>query len=557
MPAHRVPDIGLMDRIRRTPVSHARKLAPAAAAQAAGCARQRKPRGVRDCSAVGPRRHASAALGLLLTVISLIGLAGGGSAAATRPTQKPCSAYPQPGQIASASSAIPATLRRRYAILRRPQRKIDRINLRSIGSSLSASGLIPSGTRFMGDAAFGGRIYLIPARHQLSFRLAPARCLPSSERLLERELLPSLRKQYRHVALCRVVFMGNSGSPSCGPVPGTPDPLLYTSGTPGFGLVPDGVADVTVSYLTAPPRTLAVHDNFFVIRNPRQPAAPCGVQWLQPTGNVIKTPTGCSLIQLESGPLAEYSGYVETELHSLQTELASLQSAVDSGNVTAAQSSWLTAHLTWLQIGQDDGAYGAFGALGGEIDGTAAGHPLGTSDPKFTGFHRIEYDLWTTHNLAAAQTDTTALNSLVTQLVSKPLSDYLPATTIGFANWLLRPHEILEDAIRDTLTGDDDYGSGTGIASLTADIAAIRELLGLLAPVLNPVAPGLVGHVREELSALLSTADASRSNGQWVGVAELPAVERQQIDADAGAAAELLAPVPDLLTSTGKNGDNS
>ena len=57
-----------------------------------------------------------------------------------------------------------------------------------------------------------------------------------------------------------------------------------------------------------------------------------------------------------------------------------------------------------------------------------------------------------------------------------PLSTYLPATATGIGNWLLRPHEVLEDALRDSLTADDDYGSGTDLASITADVAAVRTL---------------------------------------------------------------------------------
>ena len=38
-----------------------------------------------------------------------------------------------------------------------------------------------------------------------------------------------------------------------------------------------------------------------------------------------------------------------------------------------------------------------------------------------------------------------------------------------------------------------------------------------------------------------------------LSIEDLPARERQQIDADTDAAAETLAPLPDLLTSTGHN----
>jgi high-affinity iron transporter len=217
----------------------------------------------------------------------------------------------------------------------------------------------------------------------------------------------------------------------------------------------------------------------------------------------------------------------------------------------------LSAHATWLEIGQDDGAYGSFGALGGEIDGLAAGHPLGTADPGFTGFHRIEFDLWTKHDLPAAATDTGSLRRLLAQLMKVPLSNYLPATATGIGNWLLRPHEVLEDALRDSLTADDDYGSHSDLASIAADVAAVRKMLGELRPAIDPVAPHLSGETRAELGALTSAIDAARARGARISIQDLPVRQRQQIDADVGAALETLAPIPDLLTSTGSNSPNT
>jgi len=354
-------------------------------------------------------------------------------------------------------------------------------------------------------------------------------------------------------ALCIEVLYANGHGASCAAASGSPDALLFADGTPGFGLVPNGVSAVTVTYQPAPPGTVAVHRNFFVIVAPSQAALPCGVQWLDPTANVNKIVFGCSYLTAEKQELNEYRTYVANELSTLRSQVAALAAAIGSGNLAQAQSAWLTAHLTWLDIGQDDGAYGCFGALGGEIDGLAAGHPLGTADPGFTGFHRIEFDLWTKHDPSAAATATATLQSLLGQLVKVPLSTYLPATPTGIGNWLLRPHEVLEDALRDSLTADDDYGSGTDLASITADVAAARELLRELEPALDPVAPHLVGDVRGELDSLIEAIDATRANGAWVPIENLPIRQRQQVDADVGAALETLAPIPDLLTSTGSN----
>ena len=97
-----------------------------------------------------------------------------------------------------------------------------------------------------------------------------------------------------------------------------------------------------------------------------------------------------------------YRSDVARQIGELEVQVATLADDLRGGDVAAAESDWLTAHLTWLDIGQDDGAYGAFGDLGRQIDGTAAGLVHGTADPGFTGFHRIEFDLWTRDDIAAA-----------------------------------------------------------------------------------------------------------------------------------------------------------
>jgi hypothetical protein len=489
---------------------------------------------------------------LAVAVALVLVLVGPFAASSKGPGDHPCSSYPAPGKLAAAGTKVPPALSTRYSLLSDPQRAVDKLSAAQV-ASLGASGVIMSGTRLLGSVASGGRIYLVPAEHLLSTSLAPARCLSAVQRLIQHESLSLLQSEYRQAALCIIVLYGKTGTHDCAPATGNPYALMSEIGTPGFGLVPNGVSAVTVTYQIAPPRTVPVNRNFFVLATTSRTAPPCGVQWLASTGSVKGTPVGCSFLTLETPELGKYRGYVAGKLATLRAQVASLSAAIASGNLAAAKSAWLNAHLTWLEIGQDDGAYGAFGPLGGEIDGLAAGHPLGTADPGFTGLHRIEFDLWTKRDTRAAATDTARLRQLLGQLMNTPLPTYLPATAAGIGNWLLRPHEVLEDALRDSLTADDNYGSGTDLASITADIAAVRTMLAELKPSIDPVAPDLVANASAELDSLTRAIDATRANGAWVPVAELPARQREQIDADAGAAAETLAPVPDLLTSTGSN----
>jgi hypothetical protein len=446
---------------------------------------------------------------------------------------------------------VPRAVLSRYAVLRRRQRRSDRFDLKSVRDELSVAGLLPSSERLLGRAAAGERVYLVAARHLLGFRLAPARCLPASQRPLEQQLAPSLRKQYRNTAVCVVMVTANGDKPSCAATTSGSEALLTAVGA-SFGLVPDGVRSVSLRYLAEPPRTLKVRSNFFADVSTVAQSPPCGVQWIGRYGTVRRTPIGCSYRAAEAQELAEYRDYVAGQLTALQSQLTALQSAIAGGSLTAAESAWLTAHVTWLAIGQDDGAYGCFGTLGGEIDGLSGGLPLGTADPAFTGFHRIEYDLWTNHDLSAAAGDTQTLQGLLGQLITQPLVSYLPASANGIANWVLRPHEVFEDAARDTLSADDDYGSGTTLASLSADVSAVRTMLGELGPTLSPLAPRLVTDADAQLDALDTDIQAAQVDAGSVSIQDLPARRRQQLDAAVGTLLETLAPIPDLLTSTGK-----
>ncbi|HTU85142.1 MAG TPA: EfeM/EfeO family lipoprotein [Solirubrobacteraceae bacterium] len=260
------------------------------------------------------------------------------------------------------------------------------------------------------------------------------------------------------------------------------------------------------------------------------------------TAASMYAPAAVSIVQLYQ-PLAVYTQYVSATLAKLRGQLATLQTRLDAGDVAGAQSAWVTAHVSWLALGQDDGAYGAFGNLGNQIDGTADGDVGTTSSPSFTGFHRVELDLWRRHDVAAARTDAATLAKLVSSIDQQTLSQDLPDTTVALDSWVLRCHEILEDALRDTLSGDDDYGSHTGLASIEADVTATREMLHVLTRLIAPRAPGLVQTATAQLAAIDETIGPPRR----IPIVALPELSRQRIDGDVDAALETLAPVSELM----------
>jgi iron uptake system EfeUOB component EfeO/EfeM len=252
------------------------------------------------------------------------------------------------------------------------------------------------------------------------------------------------------------------------------------------------------------------------------------------------------------GPYVAYRHYVAALIAVLEDQVDTLAGDVSRGDVAAAEQDWLTAHLTWQRIGQDNDAYGAFGELGRLIDGPSAGLKQGTSDPAFQGFHKLELDLWGGAAPTTATGDANALDRHVHRLSAQPLTHWLPTNVAAERGWILRVHEILEDALRDTLSGHDDYGSGTSLASVIADIAATGENLTLLKPLVRPRAPGLTARAQRRLERLSRTVRATRVDDSWVPLGALSRAERESVDAALGSAVETLASIAPLLQIGGQ-----
>ena len=114
-------------------------------------------------------------------------------------------------------------------------------------------------------------------------------------------------------------------------------------------------------------------------------------------------------------------------------------------------------------------------------------------------------------------------------------------------NLPIRAHEILQDALRDHLSGLDDEGSGAAYPETYADLQVTRVVLSELTPLINARAPKLLVTAQAQMNTLQQALLATREHGRWtsLGVASLSA--RQHVDGAIGALLETLSSVPDLL----------
>jgi len=250
-------------------------------------------------------------------------------------------------------------------------------------------------------------------------------------------------------------------------------------------------------------------------------------------------PAGAPVTEYDlEGPVAAYQSYVSGQLALLRDQTKLLRADLAAGDVALAKTDWLTAHLTYHRMGA---AYDAFGDLGSAIDGGTAG-TAGRTDPRFTGFHRIESLLWSNQSPATALPFATTLERDVATLAGTSSTLTIDPNALS-----LRAHEILEDTLQFELTGRNDYGSGTGLATAAADLAGTRTVVGVLTPVLQLQSPGLAATATRQLDdvqRVLTTLGAGRPG---IPVTGLPLDRRQRLDAAVGRALETLALVPGLL----------
>jgi high-affinity iron transporter len=237
-----------------------------------------------------------------------------------------------------------------------------------------------------------------------------------------------------------------------------------------------------------------------------------------------------------------YQAYAAAQLKDLAGEVATIKTDLGKKDIAQAKTDWLAAQLDWERVGA---SYDSFGDLGLAVDGLPTGFVKGVNDPGFTGLHRLEYGLWHGQSAAELLSVTDVLAKNVATVQKDLTSDDLAGDPTQLP---LRVHEIIEDALRDHLSGIDDEGGNAAYAQTWADTQVDRVVLGEESALINDRDPGLVATAQSELSALDTALLATKtSGGQWQSLTAVSLGQRQHVDAAIGALLETLAVVPDLL----------
>ncbi|MGN7774107.1 iron uptake system protein EfeO [Phyllobacterium sp. 22552] len=177
------------------------------------------------------------------------------------------------------------------------------------------------------------------------------------------------------------------------------------------------------------------------------------------------------------GPIADYKIYVSENLEKLVADTKAFTDAVKAGDVDKAKSLFAPTRMSYEAI---EPIAELFSDLDGSIDSRADDHEKAEKDPEFTGFHRIEYGLFsenTTKDLAPfaekLMADVTELNKRITELTLPP------EKVVGGAA------ALMEEVAATKISGEEDRYSHTDLWDFKANFDGSRKIFDLVRPLIE------------------------------------------------------------------------
>ena len=221
----------------------------------------------------------------------------------------------------------------------------------------------------------------------------------------------------------------------------------------------------------------------------------------------VKGPSGtpsASSPELDAA-LATYRRYIVAQAELLQTRTKPFVAAIQARDIPKAKSLYPSAHIpyeTIVPIAQ------ALGDLDPRIDARIDDVENGQV---WTGFHRLEYDLWTKGDLSQDAGVAAQLTSDVANLVDQVQRVELTADEIGSA-----AKSLMDGVAATKITGDEERYSGLDLVDVSASVDGSYLAYLALRPIVITTQPNLVTKLDTRFGTLKADLAIYRRGSSFV-----------------------------------------
>lgn len=239
----------------------------------------------------------------------------------------------------------------------------------------------------------------------------------------------------------------------------------------------------------------------------------------------------------------QYTAFVRTEADELLEKTEAFAELYRAGNDEAARASYASARMHWERI---EPVAESFGDVDPKLDLREADLEAGQ---EWTGWHRIEKDLWPPAN----DTSYVALTAkqrgaLADQLVAdtKDLRGRVSVVTLSPDQLSNGAKELLDEVAMGKVTGEEEVWSGTDLWDFQANVEGAKMAFEVLEPVLREKDPALLTELDERFNDVQKLLDAQKKGDGFVNYRDLSA---EQIKAMADAVNALGEPLSRLTAA--------
>ncbi|HET8987642.1 MAG TPA: iron uptake system protein EfeO [Humibacillus sp.] len=234
--------------------------------------------------------------------------------------------------------------------------------------------------------------------------------------------------------------------------------------------------------------------------------------------------------------IADYKAFVASEADEFVEGTAAFVAAVKAGDVAKAKSLYAQARHPWEAI---EPVAESFGDLDPKIDGR---EDVIADGMAFTGYHRLEKDLW----VSGLQKDSSAIADQlladVKEIAAK--SKTVDPTALSIANGA---KALLDEVATGKVTGEEERYSHTDLWDFDGNLEGSRQALAALRPVIAERDPALQKALDARFTELSSLLGSHKSGADFASYTALTAADIKALTVSLDALSEEVSKVPGVV----------
>jgi iron uptake system component EfeO len=230
-----------------------------------------------------------------------------------------------------------------------------------------------------------------------------------------------------------------------------------------------------------------------------------------------------------------YADYVKHEAEELLEETADFVTAYKAGDDAKARSLYATARVHWERI---EPVAESFGDLDPKMDLREADLEEGQ---KWTGWHRIEKDLWPPARYTAMTKAQRARYADDLIKNTKTLHERVQRTQYDVTQLANGSKELMDEVATGKITGEEETWSHTDLYDFQANVDGAKTAFELLEPILESRDPELEEKIDEAFDALQGMLDKYRKGDGFVSYDTVTEPQRKELSDGVNALSEPLS----------------